>query len=749
MGVKKILQRRMKSTIAISVWFLVSFLGLVSASQLSIDAPTTIYQSCIQPYIVKMDTNGTYTKSVDVKLLLTWYFDINSPYSTISEALITSTWYAEYIPWYFDITALQTGTATSWTNENRPYLYVNAYQLGLNSSVIGSDISLATLYLRSNVFTTWYLDFYFIAWRNGDDSNISSGIDEEIISGSYTQYVDSLDSVSNLEQSFSWAMNYCTSRPYISGAYYRQTWYISTSTGVQAVRTSVVAWPLYSGTSNRTLWTKWDVKLFLTGVSDSYAGSWWLVAENLSTWIQLTHVDALNDPYISLITTTTWRFTQYYEVRITGDVSTWFVWFDNIIGNAGYTYLSGWQKYADEFNVDVFWIDTVSPVNTWYFTGYISNTGVGFTDYTLSGTNFSWRISNPINGFHADRTSMDDEYKVLSFSGINSITQDCNDKWYACATTWYMDYLNTTGYVRSGDNVFKLIHDIFFTTSFSGYATVIDRAGNTGQRGVYVNMDNFIVVNYWLIAYTEAAWYRTTTYLSGMLLKLAIYSGGFDKERLLGSGWAGIELVYTGRIKTSSTGYSDFTWNFASGQYWVLAEWVDTLSYLISWVNLSPFWWLIDFGAYYPDGFVLGDLNKVNTTSSINHADYGIYVDRNQQIVVADLAYLVILWGKWNNVGSNGYEWSTPGVWVYTWSLFVDTPVNPSDIQQNKIASYNSLQSFENQRDYMQYHSFDVDADGLVNLNDYNIVLANLWNIWITNWWRLDWLSGTPATMPF
>jgi len=44
---------------------------LVSASQLSIDAPTTIYQSCIQPYIVKMDTNGTYTKSVDVKLLLT------------------------------------------------------------------------------------------------------------------------------------------------------------------------------------------------------------------------------------------------------------------------------------------------------------------------------------------------------------------------------------------------------------------------------------------------------------------------------------------------------------------------------------------------------------------------------------------------------------------------------------------------------------------------------------------------------
>jgi len=65
---------------------------------------------------------------------------------------------------------------------------------------------------------------------------------------------------------------------------------------------------------------------------------------------------------------------------------------------------------------------------------------------------------------------------------------------------------------------------------------------------------------------------------------------------------------------------------------------------------------LIDFGAYYPDGFVLGDLNKVNTTSSINHADYGIYVDRNQQIVVADLAYLVILWGKWNNVGSNGYE---------------------------------------------------------------------------------------------
>jgi len=739
MGVNNILQKKCTSAIIVLAGFFVLFLGLVNASQLSISigTPGNIYQWCIQPYIVEMDTNGISTKSVDAKLLLTWYFSINFPYTTMSDAVLTATWYAKYMPWRFDVTTIQTGIATSWANQNREYLYINAYQLWWFSSVTGDNIPLATLYLKANTFATWYLNFYSIMWWNSDDSNISSGINEGIIAGSYTQYVDSLDSVTNLTASFIAGTTNCTSRPYISSAQYRQTWYISTPTGVQAVWTSVVAWPLYSWTSNRTIWTKWNVALVLTGISDSYAGSWWLTANNLSTWIQLTYVQALNHPYMYNATISTWWFTQYYGIGISGNITTWFVWFDNVIWNTGSTYLSWWQKYTDTFNIDVFWIDTVTPTQPWYFTWYIGTTGVGLTHYLLSGINFSGWVSNPTNGFHSVWTDMDDQYKVISFSGTNSITQDCIDRGYVCTNTWYMSYLNTTGYVRSGNNIFKLLHDIYVTTSFSGYVTVIDRAGNTGQWYMEVNMDDLIVVNYWLLAYPQAWVIRNEVFLpqqlSGMLIKLAIYSGWFDKTHLLNN------LLYTGFVKTSNTGWAGFTGNFASGQYQVLAEWSNTLTYLLTWVQLSSLWGMIDYTQTYTWWFKFGDTYSIVTTLLSKHASYlSDWNNRDGVINVADLAHLVSIWTEFGTIDSN------PSIWVYSGNYFVDIPSNGT---WYKIIPYSLLQSTWYSSEYMQYHPYDLNANGLVDVADYMLANWNYNTTGATYWWLLDWL--TTATMPF
>ena len=73
MGVNNILQKKTTSAIIVLAGFFVAFLGLVNASQLaiSVGTPGTIYESCIQPYIVEMNTNGISTKSVDARLLLT------------------------------------------------------------------------------------------------------------------------------------------------------------------------------------------------------------------------------------------------------------------------------------------------------------------------------------------------------------------------------------------------------------------------------------------------------------------------------------------------------------------------------------------------------------------------------------------------------------------------------------------------------------------------------------------------------
>jgi hypothetical protein len=246
-----------------------------------------------------------------------------------------------------------------------------------------------------------------------------------------------------------------------------------------------------------------------------------------------------------------------------------------------------------------------------------------------------------------------------------------------------------------------------------------------------------------LIAYGESFGKRQFSNLSGILLKLAIYSGWFHKERLLGSWWAGIELVYTGRIKTSSTWWAEFTGNFPAGQYRALAEWVDTLSYIISGVSLDPVWWDIDFSIDYPDWFVFGDVPWIKEVSGFFTSDKSIIGNKDQSIVSADLARFILVWARWN---SNSSVWYGTWIWVYTWWFFVDEIYNNSNLGENLVARTNvkAPTNFVN----MQYHPYDFAADWDIWNNSYIHINNNLWLTWVTHDWKLA--GGyTYATMPF
>jgi hypothetical protein len=254
---------------------------------------------------------------------------------------------------------------------------------------------------------------------------------------------------------------------------------------------------------------------------------------------------------------------------------------------------------------------------------------------------------------------------------------------------------------------------------------------------VEVNMDDLLEIKYGLIAYPQAWVVRNSaTSLSGMLMKLAIYSWWFDPQRLLWSG--NIELVYTGWIKTSSTWYAYFTWNFSSWQYWVLAQWVNTLSYLISWINLNPIGGLIDFRIDYPGWFEFGDLYGTTDTLNSKHATYlSNWSNRDEEINITDLARLVTIWWEYSIIDTN------PEIWVYSGEYFVDKPINWT---WTKIDS-NLLQQSIYTTEYMQYHPYDINANGQVNNIDYNVMLLNMYNHWATYLWQLNWT--TSATMPF
>lgn len=451
-------------------------LGITLAGSLSIEPSSgTIYQSCYQPYKIFANTSGSATEAIDTKFFLENNFEFNADY----------TGYVTYVSWEMEINS--TFPFATWLSGTSTYHYINSHNL--SAPVTSGSLLIGTLYLKPHstllTWTTGYFNFHFfpgwgITWQNSSDSNIASGYAASIGTG-YTQYFDALTEVVNGEYSVT-GNTHCPTRPYIEFSNYYQWTYFTTSTGVDRVWTWILWWPDFqneyniSDTSrnkrtNSTWWTIW------TTIGDTKDG--------YNTGILLTLTG--NEPIgmISLAMTDVpniagiwpvWEGRFYTrQFRITGDIHTGYVTFDNYIGNIWNTVLSWASRYDNYFNIDAFWVDTTKPL---VFTSSISS-GLGYEYILLSGQ-LSTGPSNSTSWRHRSGSMMDDQFAIYEFSGTNKIGFG-----YGTSTGYNTDLINNYWWEAwSGRSMEKTL---FFTQSRSGYILFVDRAGNTWQ--VYLNLD--------------------------------------------------------------------------------------------------------------------------------------------------------------------------------------------------------------------------------------------------------------------
>jgi len=724
-----------KSYFVLAISLLLLVVSDAMAGKLSID-PTagTRYQSCYQPYNITMDTEGVSTLAVDTKLYLNSIFSLNP-----------DTNYTTYISGEMDnfMYPFLTGTSTSWSKSGDQYLYINTTQ-NTNNSISGDSVDIVTLFLKPSLVTSWDLDFYMMPGINTDDSNISSGKNNS------TQYSDLLTSTVTGHYSID-PYQFCVYRPYIDSGTYKQDTYISTDTWVQKISTTIPTQNDYTQTWDneridilqttwRTTWTNTAVILTITGEAESSNADSGI--NILSTSIlALEEIEGSGD-------VTTWRNIKR-QFTITGNLYTGALYFDNIYGNSGYTYKSGSDLYVDSFYVDVFRLDTVMPsIITWYQTW----TTVGHTTLVLSGNTSSW-ASNKTAGRHAGRSIMDDEYKIISFSGTNPVNQDCTNVGYACTTTGYAAYLSTTGYVWTTGNEFQLEHKIDFSNSFLWQIIFIDRAGNTGYFDADIDLD--VEVKYGIIIYPKPNYEngsvpaRVTSGIgSWMLLKVAIYQQvwgtGLDYEKYhadtnYNEGVIFDNLVYTGFVKTSGTWRAPFTGSFSSGYYDVLATSVKWLAVLMTWVSLNTNGWLIDFSTMWESGYVregnitnMVPYNSPDTTEWFYHANYDPLprtvsvgssiavqqwtntVMQDDAIKIEDLAWLLSAMPKFDDIY---YLNNSDKIAVYSGTFFTDKK-DPGRVRLTK----SEMQDPYEKENIMVFHAYDFDLDGNININDYTLL---------------------------
>lgn len=474
-------------------------LGTGFAGHLRIDPSSgTRYENCYQPYDIIMDTNGISTNAVDTKIFHETDFSFNTNYTD----------YITYISGDMDVNSTQPFyTGTTWGNE---YTYINTRQLDSSAGISGSNVRIATIYLKPNATGSGYINFYFTTgstttWVNGDDSNISSGYDD------FTQYLDVLTGVTNGTYDIT-GETYCPQRPYILTSTYYQRTYVTTATGVERVWTGIIAGPhylseydvsdnVYNKWTHSTWWTVWT-KLYDT--KDGEYNSWILLTLTGNEAIQMVSVQMFDDPNISAVgDVTAWRIATR-QLLITGNIYTGYVTFDNQIWNIGDTVLSGaddsdYNRYTNSFNIDAFWIDTVAPnVGT-----SVVNTGDGYENILLSWVLSSWP-SNATAGWHKTGSAMDDQFAIYLFDGLNTTKYN-----YDTTTGYNQDLINTYGWnAGTGWTMEKTLN---FTQTRSGYVYFIDRAGNTWRVFLDVNIEpaaDFII-------YTKPA-FRENALLTGL-----------------------------------------------------------------------------------------------------------------------------------------------------------------------------------------------------------------------------------------
>lgn len=646
-----------------------SFTGQVSSTN-SANTWFVFYTWCYTPVDIYLDTAGISTTSIDVKFVLSGTMDLQTNTGS----------YPGFIAWVFNNyltfagvsrdSRVWTGKATSGTYNNWEYRYINAY-MNIGNSVNSGNAKVATVYLKP-IATTGILDFYYFSGINMDDSNVTSGYNNN------TQYADVLYSVAGTGNYTIINTLSCPFRPYVSGSNYMSllgSWLSATNAAIPSNKdkTSLTTlntywiisptWPQYSwyitqiawhdlNTGNYTsanswhVWTNQPITIYLTG-NESFlfdTGLFTTTAAFVKLFVggQYTGIDS---------------WTTGKTIVVTGNISTG-INFYNSIGNLGQKYKSGTNNYQADYQIDVFWYDTLKPNVTWFVALSTAwHKYVSLSWYASSGPSnaSSWR--------HADRTTDDDMFRIVGFSGTNTTSYG-----YSNITGYNADlnalYVFATGQdfsmVKTGINSTTYTGFIDFTQPWSGYIYLSDIAGNV--TWIFVNIDVQPKVTFevrvspafrnntpgngtwtglainadiWLATNSGSTW----TFIHNSVLSwstnswVVINPNGTGSVDVLipvtwttylvvlkGSGMLAIwwTWVWTHNTLVTSNNILDFvhTWNSAS---WVTHTWIwPSLYYQNTWYLEAGDVTVPTSGAYdYVNG---ADLNLINQNLSVGQA---------------------------------------------------------------------------------------------------------------------------------
>lgn len=480
---------------------MLNFTGQTSATNAT-NASIVFYTGCYVPIDIRVNTLPASTTAIDVKFINSGSLVFQTGSSYIGWKTWTFTSYLNFPgtwPWYFP---MGTGMATTGTYSGWTYNYINAQYTypGLSNA----NALVATVYMKA-ITTTWVLDFYFFSGVNRDDSNVTSGVN------SGTQYIDVLTGVSGTGLYTLSGSLACPFKAYLlsTGAwatYYSLLWSgisssysgIYTPAGDRTSLTNLTGLAVYNptvgqysgyithqaardintgnytSTNSWNIWTNKPIYLYLTGNE----------MMNMSSMNGLFASSSYNVKILSgsaYATSDIFRSTGKV-IQITGNIYTG-ITFYNTIGNNSDWYASGATAYVSSAVIDVFWYDTENPS----VTGLVS-TWAGYADVRLSGY-ASAGVSDAANGWHAVWTTDDDAFRIVGFSGLNTMSYG-----YSSVTGYNADlntrYVFPTGQdfsmLKSGYNA-NYTWAVRFTQTWSGYVYLSDIAGNV--TGIFVNVN--------------------------------------------------------------------------------------------------------------------------------------------------------------------------------------------------------------------------------------------------------------------
>lgn len=429
---------------------------------------------------------------------------------------------------------------------------------------------------------------------------------------------------------------------------------------------STGGWPLFSSAvkSGWTLWTRNNIELHLTGSEK-------IIISNV-IWFSGTDLNV----YISGGNWYSWiNQVLIFTGNMTGYVSFMDIAAPGMSANNGQTFASGANRYVDTFNIDVFWIDRISPV----VTGSIALTGInGQINYaylTLTGS----ATGNA-------ESIKDDEFTITEFTGVGGAGTGP----MLTLATWYS--IGTTG------GTYSLYHTgVRFDNNWSGYVLFRDRAGNTGS--MFVNFTGVLPSS----VFVMKAFPSDRANYTGMIARFIIVSW-FVSTSIDPPQWTW-SVVLSWIVKFSLTGIYSFSYSFSSNSvYAIMVEWQSHLAQVITWLTIT---WATTFDfTNLPWRIktwlqIAWDLSVFENWQTI----LTTWSQKDWLITTADLWVIVSWLNLW---GFKVYTW---GFHVYTWWAGKTELTSPESARLGLAA----------------YHPADLNNDGDVGAPDLSKIITYIW----------------------